>query len=320
VFDAEPLERGSRLTIGRLPFVVDAACWDPSALSTPSIDVRFVRVCVDIAGKRRLHAVSLGVGHGEMVGLLGPSASGKSTLLKALSGEQRIAAGEMYVNGRPLRPNEGRWDWFSSLMGYRGEAYEIGFVQQIDLIQPDLTIREILEYAAQHMGLGGDEARVRAGDAGAMCNLGPLMDRVALLGNGRLNLSGGQLKRVCVAVEILRRPRILLLDEPTTGQDPKNTDDLMRLFRSVAQSGVTLLMSTHDLRNLAVFDKVAALCLGRLVYYGPPSSFASYFGAQTAEEVYGSLPDREERHAEAQSLADRFRETDLYRQCCEVPE
>jgi ABC-type multidrug transport system ATPase subunit len=94
----------------------------------------------------------------------------------------------------------------------------------------------------------------------------------------------------------------------------------MRLFRSVAQSGVTLLMSTHDLRNLAVFDKVAALCLGRLVYYGPPSSFASYFGAQTAEEVYGTLPDREERHSEAQSLADRFRETDLYRQYCEVLE
>jgi ABC-type multidrug transport system ATPase subunit len=205
-------------------------------------------------------------------------------------------------------------------MGYQGEAYEVGFVQQIDLIQPDLTIREILEYAARHMRMGGDAARQRASDAGAMCNLGPLMDRVALLGNGKMNLSGGQLKRVCVALEILRQPRILLLDEPTTGQDPKNTDDLMKLFRSVAQSGVTLLMSTHDLRNLAVFDKVAALCLGRLVYYGPPTSFASYFGAQSAEEVYESLPDREERQAESEALAERFRATPLYRQYCEVPE
>jgi ABC-type multidrug transport system ATPase subunit/pSer/pThr/pTyr-binding forkhead associated (FHA) protein len=320
MFDVERIEKGNRLTLGRLPFVADAPCWDASLPVAPAIDVRFVHVCVDIAGKRRLHSVSLGVGHGEMVGLLGPSASGKSTLLKALSGEQRIAAGEMYVNGRPLRPNEGRWNWFSSLMGYRGEAYEVGFVQQIDLIQPDLTIREILEYAAQHMGLTGDAARTRAANAGTMCNLGPLMDRVAILGNGKMNLSGGQLKRVCVAVEILRRPRILLLDEPTTGQDPKNTDDLMKLFRTVAQSGVTLLMSTHDLRNLAVFDKVAALCLGRLVYYGPPSSFASYFGAHSAEEVYESLPDREERHEEARALADRFKETVQYRQYCEVPE
>jgi len=320
VFDMERISKGSRLTLGRLPFLADAACWEPSLTATPAIDVRFVGVSVDIAGKRRLHSVSLGVGHGEMVGLLGPSASGKSTLLKALSGEQRIAAGEMYVNGRPLRPNEGRWNWFASLMGYRGEAYEVGFVQQIDLIQPDLTIREILEYAARHMGSSGDEARKRASDAGALCNLGPLMDRVALLGNGKMNLSGGQLKRVCVAVEILRQPRILLLDEPTTGQDPKNTDDLMKLFRSVAQGGVTLLMSTHDLRNLVVFDKVAALCLGRLVYYGPPTSFASYFGAQTAEEVYESLPDREERHAEAEALADRFLQTPHYRQYCEASE
>ena len=153
-----------------------------------------------------------------------------------------------------------------------------------------------------------------------MCNLGPLMDRVALLGNGKMNLSGGQLKRVCVALEILRQPRILLLDEPTTGQDPKNTDDLMKLFRSVAQRGVTLLMSTHDLRNLVVFDKVAALCLGRLVYYGSPTSFASYFGAQSAEEVYESLPDREERQAEAEALEARFRQTTQYRQHCEAPE
>jgi ABC-type multidrug transport system ATPase subunit/pSer/pThr/pTyr-binding forkhead associated (FHA) protein len=320
VFDVERVPKGARVTLGRLPFVADVACWTPSLAGPPAIDVRFAAVSVDIAGKRRLHGVSIGVGHGEMVGLLGPSASGKSTLLKALSGEQRLADGEIYVNGRPMRQSEGQWNWLKSLMGYRGEAYEVGFVQQIDLIQPELTISEILEFAARHMGQSPEEARTRASHAGAMCNLGPLMDRIALLGNGKMNLSGGQLKRVCVAVEILRQPRILLLDEPTTGQDPKNTDDLMKLFRSVAQSGVTLLMSTHDLRNLAVFDKVAALCLGRLVYYGPPTSFASYFGARSAEEVYDSLPDREERQDESKALAERFLATPLYRQYCEVAE
>ena len=142
-------------------------------------------------------------------------------------------------------------------MGFREETYEVGFVQQIDLVQPGLTVREILEFAARHMGLQAAEAEQRAAKAGELCNLGPLMDRVAQLGNGQLNLSGGQLKRVCVAIEVLRQPRILVLDEPTTGQDPKNTDDLMNLFRSLAQDRVTLLMSTHDLRNLALFDKVA---------------------------------------------------------------
>jgi ABC-type multidrug transport system ATPase subunit/pSer/pThr/pTyr-binding forkhead associated (FHA) protein len=319
VFDTERLGVGSRVTLGRLPFVADQACWVPSVPVAPAIDVRFVDVSIDIAGKRRLHDLSLGAGHGELIGLLGPSASGKSTLLKALSGEQRIAAGEIYVNGRAMGKHQGQWNWFKSLMGYEGETYEVGFVQQIDLIQPELTVREVLEFAARHMGLGTEEARRRAASAAEVCNLGPLMDRVALLGNGRMNLSGGQLKRVCVGVEILRQPRILLLDEPTTGQDPKNTDDLMKLFRSVAQQGVTLLMSTHDLRSLIVFDKVAALCLGRLVYYGPPTSFAAYFGKASAEEVYDSLPDREERQGEAEQLAARFRETVHYRRYCEVP-
>ena len=316
----ERLVAGHRLTLGRLPFRVDAAAVGVSAAPPPlpSVDVRVVEVSADIAGKRRLHGVSIGVGQGEMVGLLGPSASGKSTLLKVLAGEQPIAGGELYVNGRSMRQNAGRWSWFTSLMGYRGDDYEVGFVQQIDLIQPDLTVREVLEYAARHMGLPGDVARQRATDAAALCNLGPLMDRVALLGNGRMNLSGGQLKRVCVAVEILRQPRILLLDEPTTGQDPKNTDDLMKLFRSVAQRGVTLLMSTHDLRNLVVFDKVAALCLGRLVYFGPPTEFADYFGTSSPEEVYDSLPDREDREAEAEALAIRFRQSPHYRRYCEA--
>jgi len=213
---------------------------------------------------------------------------------------------------------DGQWSWFTSLMGYRSETYEVGFVQQIDLLQAELTVREVLEFAARHMGHPAPEARGRAERAGEQCNLGPLMDRVALFGNGQLNLSGGQLKRVCVAVEVLREPRILVLDEPTTGQDPKNTDDLMNLFRALAQSGVTLLMSTHDLRNLALFDKVIVLCLGHLVYYGPPDGFASHFGAPTAEDVYASLPDREDRLAEAEALGRTFRTTSLYKRYCEA--
>src|SRR5262249_52031587 len=129
-------------------------------------------------------------------------------------------------------------------------------------------------------------------------------------------LSGGQLKRVCVAIEVLRGPRVLVLDEPTTGQDPKNTNDLMVLFRSLAQTGVTLLMSTHDLRTLDLFDKVVALCLGRLVYYGPPGEFAPFFNARSAEDVYASLPDREDKQDDAMRLAERFRASALYRTYC----
>lgn len=318
IVDAEPVEPGARLMLGRLPFLADPDCWQAHGRQPASIDVRFVGVSVEIAGKLRLRQVSFGVGHGEMVGLLGPSASGKSTLLKLLAGHYRLAAGEIYVNGRALGKSQERRNWLASLMGFRDETYEVGFVQQHDLVQPGLTVREILEYAARHMGLDPIHAGKRARDACDLCNLGPLMDRVVQLGNGQLNLSGGQLKRVCVAIEVLRQPRILVLDEPTTGQDPKNTDDLMHLFRSLAQEGVTLLISTHDLRNLALFDKVAVLCLGHLAYFGPPASFPAHFQAATADEVYASLPDRDARADEAARLEQRFRGTPLYRRYCEA--
>jgi ABC transport system ATP-binding/permease protein len=313
------LTPGSRLWIGRLPFVVDDACRDGRPATTASIDIRFEGVSVEIAGKLRLRDVSLTIRQGEMVGVLGPSASGKSTLLRALAGQQRIASGDIVVNGRSIVRGQPERHWFEGLVGFGRDTQEVGFVQQIDLLQPELTVREILQFAARQMGLPAAEARASADRAGELCNLGTLLERTAISGTGAMNLSGGQLKRVCVALEVLRQPRVLVLDEPTTGQDPKNTDDLMRLFRRLAQEGVTLLMSTHDLRSLAYFDKVIAVTLGHLAYFGPPEGLTRHFATDTAEDVYGLLPDREDRLAEAAALADTFRATVLHREHCGVP-
>lgn len=310
------LAPGNQLRFGRVPFLVDAACWMNQRRADVSVDIRFSQVSVEIAGKFRLHGVSFGVRQAEMLGVLGPSASGKSTLLRALAGQLRMAGGNIYVNGRPVSGAGQSGAWYRELLGFGPDTHDVGFVQQIDLLQPELTVREILQFAARQMGLSVSEARQRADRAGALCNLGPLLDRVAISTNGQMNLSGGQLKRVCVAIEVLRGPRVLVLDEPTTGQDPKNTNDLMVLFRSLAQTGVTLLMSTHDLRTLDLFDKMVVLCLGRLVYFGPPADFATFFGARSAEDVYASLPDREDKEEEAVRLAERFRASPLYQSYC----
>jgi ABC-type multidrug transport system ATPase subunit len=279
------------------------------------VDIRFIDVSVELAGKLRLHGVSMGVKQGELVGLLGPSASGKSTLLRALAGHLRMAGGDIYINGRSVSRG-GSGQWHRGLLGFGPDTNDVGFVQQIDLIQAGLTVREILQFAARQMGLGAAEARERSEKAGQQCNLGPLMDRVAISGNGQMNLSGGQLKRVCVGIEVLRGPRVLVLDEPTTGQDPKNTKDLMDLFRRLTRDGVTVLMSTHDLGTLDNFDKVTALCLGHLAYFGPPAGFAPYFNAESAEAVYASLPDREERLPDAARLAQEFKASPQYRKYC----
>ena len=311
------LAEGSMVRFGRLGFVVDAGCSLSTALPSVSLDVRLVDVTVEIAGKPRLRSVTLGINAGEMIGVLGPSACGKSTLLKAVAGQQPLAGGAVYINGRAIGSSDQRARWLASLLGFRGDTHDIGFVHQIDLLPPELTVHEILTFAARQMGLTAHRAGERVARAIGVCNLEPLRHRVVQLGDGQLNLSGGQLKRVCVALEVLREPRILVLDEPTTGQDPKNTDDLTRLFRALTQDGVTVLMSTHDLRNLALFDKVVALCLGYLVYYGPATSFAAHFGKASADEVYASLPDRDDRLPEAASLAAAFRRTPLWTELCD---
>ena len=149
---------GSRLTLGRLPFHVDAPAIGASSAvppPIPSVDVRVVEVSADIAGKRRPHSVSIGVGQGEMV----VCSARRPRQIDAAQGARRRTADRRrraYVNGRSMHHNSGRWNWFTSLMGYRGDAYEVGFVQQIDLIQPDLTVREVLDDAGRHMGLPND--------------------------------------------------------------------------------------------------------------------------------------------------------------------
>jgi ABC-type multidrug transport system ATPase subunit/pSer/pThr/pTyr-binding forkhead associated (FHA) protein len=321
ILDKTRLTQGSTFSLGRLPFVADANSWTTSAAAPSSVDVRFIDVSVEIAGKLRLRKVSLAAGQGETVGLLGPSASGKSTLLRALAGRYRIKEGEIYINGRPMTQNQSRWNWLASMMGFRDEDYEVGFVEQIDLVQPGLTVREVLQYAARQMGKSIEDSGHAAEDVAQRCNLGPLMDRVAQQANGQLTVSGGQLKRICVALELLRQPKILVLDEPTTGQDPKNTDALMQLFHSLAKkNGVTVLLSTHDLRNIEYFDKVAVLCVGYLVYYGPPRPLAAHFNAKTPEAVYASLPDKEDLIEQAKELEARFKASANYKQYCQAAE
>jgi serine/threonine protein kinase/ABC-type multidrug transport system ATPase subunit/pSer/pThr/pTyr-binding forkhead associated (FHA) protein len=318
VLEDSVLTQGSRMWIGRLPFVVDAGCFQPDRVVAPSVDIRFLNVTVEVAGKPRLRDLSFGVGQGEMVGVLGPSASGKSTLLRALAGQLRMTKGDIYVNGRSIQKGDRPGQWFKALLGFGPDTREVGFVQQIDLLQPDLTVREILQFAARQMGRSPAEAQACADQAASQCNLGKLLERVPISATGQMNLSGGQLKRVCVALEVLRQPRVMVLDEPTTGQDPKNTADLLGLFRRLANGGVTLLLSTHDLSSLEYFDKVIVVCLGYLTYFGPPSGFAAHFGAETAEKVYNSLPDNEDRLAEAENLAELFRATPLFQQHCRV--
>src|SRR4029079_17672001 len=94
-------------------------------------------------------------------------------------------------------------------------------------------------------------------------------------------LSGGQRKRVSMAVELITKPSIIFLDEPTSGLDPSTEEKIMKLFRQIAESGRTVIMTTHAMENVRLFDKIVLLMRGKLVFYGTPAEALKQFGAST---------------------------------------
>lgn len=125
-------------------------------------------------------------------------------------------------------------------------------------------------------------------------------------------LSGGQRKRVSIGAELLVRPGVLFLDEPTAGIDPGVEERLMRHFRSMADHGTTVVLTTHLLASLALLDKVAIMARGRLVYFGPPTEAPVFFGCPTMARIFDLLGDADERScgpvgASAVRFAERYR-------------
>lgn len=226
-----------------------------------------------------LQDVTLSVLSGEFVGILGPSGCGKSTLLRALSGQQKLAGGKVLLDGKPLDPRQ---------------TGPIGFVPQDDIVHTSLTVEKALHYSA----------RLRLPDE----STGPAVEEVLQqldLGERRKTrierLSGGQRKRVSIGVELLTKPSVLLLDEPTAGLDPALEEQFMELCRSLASQGRTVLMTTHVMQSLDRLDLAIVMCAGRLVYFGPPAQAAGFFGVGHLNDIYRNLGA-----GAAEQLATRF--------------
>lgn len=213
------------------------------------------------------------------VGILGPSGAGKSTILNVL------ASG--LVPGRGRVVFDGRHDLHADLDVYRAM---LGHVPQDDVVYRSLSVRENLAFAAR-LRLGA-EARPREVDAA----IGRALEQVDLVehaGEPVAVLSGGQRKRLSVAIELLRRPRLLLLDEPTSGLDPAGEARLMEGLRHLARRGTTVVCTTHLMDNLRLLDEVIVLGTidgtGRVAYDGPPADLLSHFRCRGYADLYELL-------------------------------
>ena len=183
--------------------------------------IEIAGLVVDRGGRTVLHGVDLQVRAGSVTGLLGPSGSGKTTLLRAVVGVQRVRSGTVQVLGNaagspPLR-------------------HRIGYMTQAPSIYADLTVAENVRYFASLYRLGPDAA-ARAITA---VGLAEHADQVAR------TLSGGQHSRASLACALVAQPDLLVLDEPTVGQDPLLRDELWQQFHELAAAGTTILVSSH---------------------------------------------------------------------------
>jgi ABC-type multidrug transport system ATPase subunit len=213
-------------------------------------------------GRKILNDVSISFCPGEFIAILGPSGAGKTTLLELLTGQRRPSSGQVRFNGADLH---------SSLSGLYDQ---IGYVPQEDIMHRDLTVEEVLSHtAAMRLPRDLPAAAVQARIDTVLTEMGLAHIRDRTIGGEQVRgISGGQRKRVNIAIELLTEPPMLFLDEPTSGLDATSALEVMRVLRLLADSGKTVVLTIHQPRREAfeLLDHVLLLAVGGyLAYFGP---------------------------------------------------
>ncbi len=220
-------------------------------MSHHTIEVQNLTYCYP-DGHLALEDVSLSVAPNERVGLVGPNGAGKSTLMLLLSGVLRAANGSIRVGGLALNDAN-----LGQIRAWVGLVFQNPDDQ---LFSP--RVYQDVAFGPLHMGLPEDEVRARVARALAAVDMSDYADRISF------HLSGGEKKRIALATVLSMDPKILVLDEPSAGLDPRARRGLIRLLKALDQQ--TMLISTHDMRLVqALCTRVVILDGGRVVADGP---------------------------------------------------
>lgn len=260
-----------------------------------SLDVQNLAVTVDKGRKTLLDDVTFPVGEKCLLAVVGPSGAGKSTLLNALTGLRPADRGTVLYDGRDLYRD------------YAELRQRIGLVPQDDILHSQLTVRRALGYAAE-LRFPEDTAKKerQARVAEVIRELG-LEQRAS---QPIHSLSGGQRKRVSVALELLTKPSLLFLDEPTSGLDPGMDRSVMHMLRGLADDGRTVIVVTHSVLSLDVCDRLLMLAPGgKVAYYGPPEDALAFFGFEQWPEAFEAFENDRER-----DWAGQFADSPFHRQ------
>lgn len=246
--------------------------------------------------------VSISVPKGHFMAIVGPSGCGKTTLLKTIAGLNPESAGALFWDERNLSEDG---DFSPS---------EIGYVPQFSIAYDPLTVDESVEAATRLRVRTRSTAELdqRIDKVLEETGLGPISDRQVKV------LSGGQKRRLGLAMELVSDPKLLLCDEVTSGLDPRSEREIVRLLHDLSRKDGRIVLSvTHSLSHLELYDSILVLHEGRVAFHGPPEQLTHYFSVSDTEEVYPRLASQpserwhvswQKHRASYQKMLDKNRE------------
>ena len=227
-------------------------------------------------GKKALHKMDLSVPSKSLLAIMGPSGCGKSTLLKSLNGESPPTKGNVLIFNQDLITN------------YEYLKTQIGYVPQDDIVHNQLTVEQSLFFAAKLRiaNISKSDIELKINKILSELNISHIKKNLIS------DISGGQRKRVSIAIELLTDPMLLFLDEPTSPLDPQTIEDFLNILKSLSKNGTTVIMVTHKPEDLDYMDEVIFMADnngGKIVYYGDSTKYKEYFNVKNAVSVFSQI-------------------------------
>lgn len=285
--NGEPVRSGVKLTpddwvsLGGFLLRIDGRDIRRQDLSASRLTA--VNVTKTYGDRTVLEDVTIPIFPREFVGLMGASGCGKSTLMDALNGMRPATSGQVLVNDLDL------YDNFDLL------RRSIGYVPQRDILHEELSVERTLYYAGKmRLPKGTSDEQIRVVVNEVIETVG-LKEQVR---NSFKELSGGQQKRLSLGIELITKPTFLFLDEPTSPLDPETTENMMLLFRRLADEGRIVIMVTHKFEKFNTMHQVVLLTKGgKLAFFGPPNEALRYFECTEPSEIYRRLNQKSPHQA-----------------------